>query len=43
MNFSTAVQNGKTLIAGIVAYSNASSFIKYKLRVRNYVTLNIHL
>ena len=42
MNFSTAVQSDKILIAGIVAYSNVSSFIKYNPRIRNYATLNPH-
>lgn len=43
MNLSTAVQSDKTLIAGIAAYSNVSSYIKYNPRIRNYVTLNPHL
>jgi len=43
MNLSTTVQSDKTFVVGIVAYSNVSSFITYKPRVRNYVTLNIHL
>jgi len=43
MNLSTTVQSDKTFVVGIVAYSNVSSFFTYKPRVRNYVTLNIHL